>query len=315
MNQMQINKLKKDNDIHENEFVINTNKQNFKKKYFEDNDVPSFGEYLPFVNSDDECNLCDKYFDDGDVGELTVKPCQSNYEIAERIEKSAQEKIKIIFPKAFNFTFKSTSSHTDNEMDIKSENNTIDKYFQEKKIFKEKKKLGRKTKREHEEGEHTKFKADNKIRKIKSHFTKFIYSYLGIFDKNKKLLKMKKCINEDLGKKFNMNLMKMTLREMLIKFNKSNKGEAYISQLINKVFKYRDQTEIDEKLNQTYIQVLNIMRNNHHDKFKADISTEELERGENEEVANDYANELVKQLKEYEEWFTEKKERNSKKAK
>ena len=312
MNQMQINKLKKDNDIHENEFVINTNKQNFKKKYFEDNDVPSFGEYLPFVNSDDECNLYDKYFDDGDVGELTVKPCQSNYEIAKRIEKSAQEKIKIIFPKAFNFTFKSTSSHTDNEMDIKSENNTIDKYFQEKKIFKEKKKLGRKTKRDHEEGEHTKFKADNKIRKIKSHFTKFIYSYLGIFDKNKKLLKMKKCINEDIRKQFNMDLMKMTLREMLIKYTKSKEGEIYISQLINEIFKYRVKEEKD-KLNKSYIEVLIIMRDNYLNQFKRDILKEELDRGENKEKAIEYVNELVIQLLNFEKWFSNKIGRKSKK--
>jgi len=315
MNQIQINKLKKNNDVHENEFVINTNKH-FEKKCFEENNIPSFGEYPPSVDLDNKYNLCDKYFNDGDASELTVKPFQSNFEIVEPMENSDafDEKIKNIIQKEFNFTFNSTSSRTKNEIDAKSENN-INIYLKEEKINKEKKNLGRKRKGEHEEREHTKFKPDNKIRKIKSHFTKFIYSYLGIFDKNKKLLKMKKCINEDLGKKFNMNLMKMTLREMLIKFNKSDKGEVYISQLINEVFKYRDQKEIDEKLNKTYIEVLEIMRNNHHDKFKADILTEELERGENEEVANDYANELVKQLKEYEEWFTEKKERNSKKAK
>ena len=316
MIQMQINKLKKYNMVHENEFIIITHNQNFEKKYFEEINIPSFDEYLPSVDLDDECNLCLKSYDNCDLGELTVKPCQSNFEIDERIEKSKQEKIKNIIQNKFNFSFKSTSIQTKNEIDIKSENNTINIYLKEEKINKEKKNLGRKRKGDHEEREHTKLKDDNKIRKIKSHFTKFIYSYLNLKNKNKKLLKMKKCINEDLGKQFNVNyLMNMTLREMLIKFNKSNKGEAYISQLINEFFKYMDQKEINEKLNKTYIEVLKIMRDKYLDKFKADILTEELNRGENLKDANNYVNKLVKQLFEYEEWFTKKKGRKSKKVK
>ena len=124
MNQIQINKLKENNDVHENEFVINTNKH-FENKCFEENNIPSFGEYPPSVDLDNKYNLCDKYFNDGDASELTVKPCQSNYEIVEPMENSDafDEKIKNIIQKEFNFTFNSTSSRTKNEIDTKSENN------------------------------------------------------------------------------------------------------------------------------------------------------------------------------------------------
>ena len=298
----------------EDEFGFCTNKQNLEKIFFgQDKNIPSVDDFSSSIEMNYKYKFYDETFKGEYINEYTIKLYQSNYEILKPMEPSEVILKQNIISEVFQN--KSTSSDTKIENNKKIENDINNIFFKEENKNKENKKLGRKRKLDHEIGEHTKSKADNKIRKIKSHFTKFIYSYLGIFDKNKKLLKMKKCINEDLRKEFNMNLMKMTLREMLIKFNKSDKGEVYISQLINEVFKYRDQKEIDEKLNKTYIEVLEIMRKNHLDKFKADILTEELERGENEEVANDYANELVKQLKEYEEWFTEKKERNSKKAK
>ena len=312
----QYDELKKYNNnlpyVHEDEFGFCTNKQNIEKKFFDpDKNIPSIDDFTSSVEMNYKYKLNFETFKGEYINVYTIKHYQSNYEFTKQIEPSEvtleQNKISEVFQN------KSTSSDTEIENNIKIENDTNNIFFKEKNKNEEKKNLGRKRKRDDEKGKHTKSTADNKIRKIKSHFTKFIYYYLNISDKNKKLLKMKKCINEDIKKQFNMDLMNMTLREMLIKYTKSKKGEIYISQLINEIFKYRVQEE-KIKLNKTYIAVLKIMRDNHLDQFKAQILKEELDRGENKEKAINYVNELVIQLLNYENWFYDKKGRESKKA-
>ena len=297
----------------EDEFGFCTNKQNLEKIFFgQDKNIPSVDDFSSSIEMNYKYKFYDETFKGEYINEYTIKLYQSNYEILKPMEPSEVILKQNIISEVFQN--KSTSSDTKIENNRKIENDINNIFFKEENNNnKENKKLGRKRKLDHEIGEHTKSKADNKIRKIKSHFTKFIYYYLNISGKNKKLLKMKKCINEDIRKQFNMDLMKMTLREILIKYTKSKEGEIYISQLINEIFKYRVKEEKD-KLNKSYIEVLIIMRDNYLNQFKRDILKEELDRGENKEKAIEYVNELVIQLSNFEKWFSNKIGIKSKKA-
>ena len=316
------NSLRKNNkylaDIHKNEFISFPNKYNFEKKFSDfDKSILSVDDFISSEKINDRTNNHDETLNVDNIEELIIKPSQSNFDLSKQIEKSKQiqeQNINIIL-KEFQNTFKSTTSRTKVKNNINNDN--IKYFFPEKeKKESEKKILGRKRKGDNEKREHTKFKEDNKIRKIKSHFTKFIYRYLdpNISDKNKKLLKMKKCINEDIGKEFNMNLMNMTLREILIHFSKLNKEEIDVSELIDEIFKKCDQEQINKKLNESYIKVLKIMRDNYLNEFKKEILDEELIHGENEINANKYVEELTVSLFKYEKWFCDKIGRKSKKV-
>ena len=318
----QYNTFKKSNiylsDSFENEFITFSNKYNFDKKSYDlDNSFLSIDYFILSEKINDKPNNYDESFNHNNIEDL-IKPSQSNFDFSKQIEKSKQIQKQIsinIIPKEYHNTIKTTMSRTKVENNINNENKINNAFPKEKKKKSEKKFLGRKRKGNNEKREHTKFKEDNKIRKIKSHFTKFIYRYLdpNISDKNKKLLKMKKCINEDIGREFNMSLMKMTLRELFIKFSKLNKGEKYISKLIDEIFKNCDQAEINKKLNKTYIEVLDIMKNNYLNEFKEEILKKEIKNGKNEIKAKEYVDKLVALLYGFKNWFDDKIPRKTKK--
>ena len=66
--------------------------------------------------------------------------------------------------------------------------------------------LGRKTKGDTEEREHSKFKEDNQMRKIKSYFLKYIPDYVNssLSFVHKRFLKIDKKVNQELKKDFNV---------------------------------------------------------------------------------------------------------------
>ena len=182
--------------------------------------------------------------------------------------------------------------------------------------------LGRKTKGDTEEREHSKFKEDNQMRKIKSYFLKYIPDYVtsSLSFVHKRFLKIDKKVNQELKKDFNVELMDKKLKDIFIEFpicgrySEAKNGENHNAELIKEIYENNEETEAIEKLEQTYIQVLDCFRKNNLEKFRDDILTKEIKNGEKESRAKMYVNQLVKLLFNYESWFTDKSARGPKKS-
>ena len=182
--------------------------------------------------------------------------------------------------------------------------------------------LGRKTKGDTEEREHSKFKEDNQMRKIKSYFLKYIPDYVtsSLSFVHKRFLKIDKKVNQELKKDFNVELMDKKLKDIFIEFpicgrySEAKNGENHNAELIKEIYENNEETEAIEKLEQTYIQVLDCFRKNNLEKFRDDILNKEIKNGEKESRAKMYVNQLVKLLFNYESWFTDKSARGPKKS-
>ena len=182
--------------------------------------------------------------------------------------------------------------------------------------------LGRKTKGDTEEREHSKFKEDNQMRKIQSYFLKYIPDYVNssLSFVHKRFLKIDKKVNQELKKDFNVELMDKKLKDIFIEFpicgrySEAKNGENHNAELIKEIYENNEETEAIEKLEQTYIQVLDCFRKNNLEKFRDDILTKEIKNGEKESRAKMYVNQLVKLLFNYESWFTDKSARGPKKS-
>jgi hypothetical protein len=182
--------------------------------------------------------------------------------------------------------------------------------------------LGRKTKGDTEEREHSKFKEDNQMRKIKSYFLKYIPDYINssLSFVHKRFLKIDKKVNQELKKDFNVELMDKKLKDIFIEFpicgrySEAKNGENHNAELIKEIYENNEETEAIEKLEQIYIQVLDCFRKNNLEKFRDDILNKEIKNGEKESRAKMYVNQLVKLLFNYESWFTDKSARGPKKS-
>ena len=182
--------------------------------------------------------------------------------------------------------------------------------------------LGRKTKGDNEEREHSKFKEDNQMRKIKSYFLKFLPDYVNssLSLEHMKFLKIDKTVNQELKKDYNVDLMQKTLKKIFAenpicgRYSQQKNNENYNAELVEEIYEKNEETEAIEKLNQTYIQVLDIFRKNNLQQFKDDILQKEIKNGENKSTAEMYVNQLVKLLFNYESWFNDKSPRGPKKS-
>lgn len=178
--------------------------------------------------------------------------------------------------------------------------------------------LGRKRRGDHKEGEHTKHKPDNQMRKIKANFqnytTKKLNSSLSLG--HKQFLKIDPKVNEELGIEYNMKLMQMTWKE-IFKENSINKryskitNEKYNAELIDQIYSEGKETEAIKILDSTYIQYLDHMRKKDLKLFKNAIREKEIKMG-NEEGVDEYVEELVKLLFDFEDWFSRKTPRKPK---
>ena len=181
-----------------------------------------------------------------------------------------------------------------------------------------KKLLGRKKKGDEQEREHTKFSDDNKMRKIKTYFNHFIHNYVNssLSPGHKKLLKINTNTNEKLKKELNVNLMKMKLKDIFTQYSVNRKsikcknGNKYNSEIIEDIYKNNIEKKAIERLNLSYIEILDIMRRYYLDEFKNDIFDKEIRNGEKEERAKTYVKEMVDLLFYFETWFANKASRN-----
>lgn len=182
--------------------------------------------------------------------------------------------------------------------------------------------LGRKTKGDTEEREHSKFKEDNVMRKIKSHFFKFIPDYVNssLPPEHKKFLKIDKGVNQELKRDFNVELMKKTIGDIFTenticgRYSETKNGENYNAELVEEIYRNNEELEAIEKLKQTYKQVLDYFRINHLQKFIDEMYNKQIKSGENEANAQRYVDLLTNLLTNYESWFTDKSPRGPKKS-
>ena len=167
------------------------------------------------------------------------------------------------------------------------------------------------------EKEHTKFDDDNKMRKIKSYYAQFLvrYANASISPGHSKFVKIDKDLNRGLTININLKINKMKLKDIFSRYKISKKysrekyEENYNAQLVEKIYSEGTETKAIERLNQTYIEVLDIMRTNYLNHFKADILKKEINNGEKKESAKMHVEQLVDLLFQYENWFSSKKAR------
>jgi hypothetical protein len=176
---------------------------------------------------------------------------------------------------------------------------------------KEKKLLGRKIKGDTEKRKHDKFRPDNKMRKVKSNFVNLLPDYVNssLSMEHPKFLKISKKVNEELSIDYNKTLMNQSLREIFSlnpingRYSKKNFSKNYNTELVEEIYNKNEELEAIEKLNQTYIQVLDNYRKNNLKQFKESILDKEIKNGEDRKTAIQYTDELAELLLGYEKYF------------
>jgi hypothetical protein len=185
-----------------------------------------------------------------------------------------------------------------------------------------KKNCGRKSKESNEKGNHDKFSEDNIMRKIKSNLLNYGHKNLNDSFYNKKLsfLKLDSEINENLKKDYNEKLMKTTLKEL---YETSPISTKYRSQkknnwdsnkkLIEEIYKKGKEFDVINRLNNTYLELLDEFKLCNLNNFINTIREEEIKKGMSEEKVNDYTDKIKYLISNYEAWFLNKNGRNRKK--
>ena len=176
---------------------------------------------------------------------------------------------------------------------------------------KEKKLLGRKIKGDTEKRKHDKFRPDNKMRKVKSNFVNLLPDYVNssLSMEHPKFLKISKKVNEELSIDYNKTLMNQSLKEIFSlnpingRYSKKNFSKNYNTELVEEIYSKNEELEAIEKLNQTYIQVLDNYRKNNLKQFKDSILEKEIKNGEDRKTAIQYTDELAELLLGYEKYF------------
>ena len=212
-----------------------------------------------------------------------------------------------------------------------------------------KKKKGRSTLNETVKGDHDKFKPDNIRRKIKAYFIQNVIAFLNslIIDKNMSFIKLDPYISENVYIGFNKQLLKATLKQIILKVDISKKYKAKYNNSINKdiikkIYEDERNEEIRKILNLTYGEVYDIfireiieefnnkkIDNELLDKiqgtsildinkfkdaksFLNEIRDKEMKTNKNKEDVDKYINKVKKHCIEINEWFNSQKGRKSK---
>ena len=178
-----------------------------------------------------------------------------------------------------------------------------------------KKKRGRRSsdKTYSEEADHTKFKEDNIIRKIKTYTFKYILNALNnsLEKTRNRFYPLDKDLNENIKKDFNMELLDRTIKDIYDNsgLNKRFKNPKFSNKfLIKKIFDEKVEIKTINILNMKYIDILNYIRENDMDNFLETIK--EKEKKKQEKNIDLYMEELKNILIVYEKWFDGKCGRN-----
>ena len=211
------------------------------------------------------------------------------------------------------------SYHSVKNSDIKEQNkniNNVEINKEENDVIEKKK--GRKAKDDNRKVEHTRDKPDNMMRKIKTYFMNFLNEYLNKSLKftYRRFLKITTEVNENLKTDFNIDLMKMTIKEIYEKFplnKRYNPGKNPNYILIKQIYENGDEKEALRILNSKYIDILDEFRNNYLKKFNMDL-LKKLKIKELTEKDKKYFEKLNDLLFQYEEWFELKNQKKPRKS-
>ena len=230
---------------------------------------------------------------------------------------------------------------------IENENNIINNENTIKvEINKNHKKRGRKRKTDLIKGEHSKYKEDNIIRKIKAFVFNSFHELINKSFKNKniQLLKLNSFIGEHLKKDYNLKLLDTTFKELYsdskISFKYKKDTELYLNlnkKLINRIFEEGEEEQAIKLLNLKYrelfqifirkfvpmdldlkIKIIDIdvlIRHCFRDiiNFLDYVKQKEIDNNETIEDINGYLDTIKYLCINYEDWFLQKKGRNRKK--
>jgi hypothetical protein len=189
------------------------------------------------------------------------------------------------------------------------------------KTYEKKTNCGRKSKESNEKGSHDKFSDDNIMRKIKSNLLNYGHKRLNNSFENKKLyfLKLSSEINENLKKDYNEKLMKTILKELYetspisTKYRKQKIDNFdHNKQLIEKIYKEQEEIEVINRLNITYLDLLDEFKIFYLENFLNEIREEEKDKMPEEKIEI-YIEKIKKLCLNYESWFLNKNGRNRKK--
>ena len=182
-----------------------------------------------------------------------------------------------------------------------------------------KKNCGRKSKESNEKGNHNKFSDDNIMRKIKSNLLNYGHKTLNDSFENKKLqfLKLNSEINENLKKDYNEKLMKTTLKELYetapisTKYRRQkNDNSNYNRQIIEHILEEKKEISVIDRLNYSYLELLNEFKIFRLENFLNEIREEEIKNKMPEENIEMYVNKIRDLCNNYEKWFLIKNGRN-----
>ena len=180
---------------------------------------------------------------------------------------------------------------------------------------------GRKCKESNEKGSHDKFTDDNIMRKIKSNLLNYGHKRLNDSFENKKLFFLKLCseINENLKKENNEKLMKTLFKELYetspisSKYRRQKKDNSeHNKQLIEKIYKEQEEIEVINRLNMTYLDLLDEFKIFNLENFLNEIREEEKGKMPEDKIEI-YIEKIRKLCFSYESWFLNKNGRNRKK--
>ena len=186
------------------------------------------------------------------------------------------------------------------------------------------KKQGRKIKDFHlnqRKTAHNKYSKDNMMRKIKTNSLDYITKLLNksLKDKTKKFYKINKKVAENLKIDFNIKLMKQPLHDLFLnekisnKYSKKNNNNNVL--LIKKIFDENIELETIRILNMKYIDIIREITEKYLDDFLDIIKKKEKKNDIINNDENEYLKLLEKMLLGYEDYFKNKKGRNTEKIK
>ena len=176
-------------------------------------------------------------------------------------------------------------------------------------------KRGRRSKNDKRPADHNKFSPDNLIKRIKTALMNHINERLNknrrfIF---KKFLKLNKKINEYIQKKYNIQLMDMTIREIyegnILRaiYDKKIRDKKWNSSLIKEIFYENKDIETIKILNTKFIDFLN-QSDTKENIFK--IIKEKAFKSYSIVDAELYINHIRQHLEDFDNWFKRKPDRN-----
>ena len=315
------------------------NKEDIKNKD-EDNNKDN-------INKLNELSFFEQEFNQNELYPFEDKSSITEHNKSELSFKEDHHLDNFNFIKAFNKQFYSNFGEHQNTMLRKTEDTSIDpinrkrrrEKNKEKEISEkddnEKEKINTKTKEkinEHTKGRkkkekeknyngeapHNKCKEDNIIRKIKTFIFQHILKLLNgsLKDKHYKFYRLNKHLNEEIKKDFNEELLERTICDIyknpyLNLEGKTSYKDKLNSELIDKIYKEKTETETIKFLEKKFKVILNDIREKDLENFLEEIRKKEIKNG-NIDV-DSYIVKVENVLFRYENWFLVKKSRNVKK--